>query len=457
MWALAHKLYPVCRSITGDGVRWTLREIARQLPLDIREVPSGTAVLDWTVPDEWNIRAAHITDSRGRRIVDFADHSLHVVSYSVPVSRRMTLAELRPHLHSLPDQPDLIPYKTSYYRPTWGFCLPHRVVEGLLEDTYEVVVDSTLAPGSLTYGEALIRGETDEEVLLSAHVCHPSLANDNCSGLALLAWLGRHLGRSRRRYSYRLLFAPGTIGSIAWLAANPEKVGRIRHAMTLSNVGDGGGPTYKRSRRGNADIDRAAALVLAGAGPEARIEDFSPYGYDERQYCSPGFDIPAGAFQRSRWGTFPEYHTSADDMTLVRPEHLERSLHLVCRMLDVVEGDQVLRSTMPYGEPQLGRRGLYDGPDGRPLPEPVRMALLWVMSLAGGRHSLIAMAERSRLPFHMLRSAADGLLAKGLLVADNGPGADCRAEVVRAGRRWVRRAKARRGPGPRSGRPARAK
>jgi aminopeptidase-like protein len=416
MHALAGRLYPIGRSITGNGVRQTLAELSRLVPIEMHEVASGTPVLDWTVPPEWNVTQAHITDSRGRRIVDLAEHSLHIVGYSMPVRARMTLAELRPHLHSLPEQPDLIPYRTSYYREAWGFCLPHRLLEALPDESYDVVIDATLGPGALTYGEALFRGESPDEVLLSAHVCHPSLANDNCSGLALLASLGRLLAGRRNRLSYRILFAPGTIGAIAWLARNREgAVRRIRHGLVVSNVGDGGGPTYKRSRRGNADIDRAAALVLREAGGNPRLLDFAPYGYDERQYCSPGFDLAVGAFQRSRWGEFPEYHTSADNLDFIRPEHLERSLHLIAGMLDVLEGDWTPVSTMPWGEAQLGRRGLYDDAEGRPLPEEERMAYLWVMNLADGATSLLAMAERSGLSFPAIRAAAARLAGTGLL------------------------------------------
>lgn len=416
MYALAARLYPINRSITGDGVRATLAELQRLLSLAVHEVASGTQVLDWTVPLEWNIRAAHITDAQGRRVVDFVDHNLHVVGYSVPVDRHMSLAELKFHLHSLPDQPDLIPYRTSYYRESWGFCLAHRQLEALGSGTYHVVIDATLAPGSLTYGELYLPGESTDEVLLSAHACHPSLANDNCSGLALLAWLARHLASKRRRLSYRILFAPGTIGAITWLARNRDTVSRIRHGLVISNVGDGGGPTYKRSRQGRASIDRAAALVLGAAGVGASILEFSPYGYDERQYCSPGFDLAVGSFQRSRWGEFPEYHTSADNLDLIGAEHLERSLRLIAGTLDVLEGDGMFAATMPYGEPQLGRRGLYDGADGRPLPDTVRMAMLWVLNLADGRHSLIDMAERSGVDFASLRLATDRLLAANLLV-----------------------------------------
>lgn len=416
MYALAARIYPLNRSITGNGVRATLSELQRLVPLAVHEVPTGTKVLDWTVPREWNIRGAYIADSGGRRIVDVADHNLHVVNYSVPVRARMTLAELQPHLHSLPGKPDLIPYVTSFYSDAWGFCLPHSLRTSLAEDTYEVVVDTTLADGSLTYGELLIEGESADEVLLHAHICHPSLANDNCSGLALLATLAHRLAARRNRLSYRVVFVPGTIGAITWLSRNRECAARVRHGLVLSNVGDGGGPNYKRSRRGNAAIDRAATLVLTGA--TASLRDFAPTGYDERQYCSPGFDLPVGLFQRSHFHEFPEYHTSADNLDFIKPEHLETSLRLIAGMLDIVDGDCVLRNTAPYGEPQLGRRGLYVGSDGLALTSEQRLAQAWVLNLADGHHSLLDMAERSGLPFSALRSAADRLDAAGLVVPD---------------------------------------
>ena len=425
LYALASDLFPICRSITGDGVRQTLRRLQAHVgagvDFAVHEVPSGTDVFDWTVPREWNVRDAYIANSRGERIVDFAASNLHVVSYSTPVRAKLSLKELNAHLHSLPEQPDLIPYRTAYYQPDWGFCLPHRQRLALPDATYEVVIDAAFSDGGLTYGEFFKPGDTAGEILLSAHVCHPSLANDNCAGLALLAHLARHLAAKRTRYSYRILFAPGTIGAITWLARNKEAATRIKHGLVVSNVGDGGGPTYKRSRRGNAEIDRAAALVLAHSGLAARrILDFSPYGYDERHYCSPGFDLAVGSFQRSCWGTFPEYHTSADNLDFIRPEHLASSFRLVAEMLDVLEGNATLRNLNPYCEPQLGKRGLYSSPGGAALPHDARMGLLWVLNLSDGRYSLLDIAERSGLGFGLIRESADRLLAAGLLAVEPG-------------------------------------
>ncbi len=417
IYALASELYPICRSITGNGVRATLRLLGAHIGIQVHEVPTGTPAFDWTVPREWNIRAAHVKDSSGRTIVDFSNSNLHVMSYSTPVRARMSLAELRTHLHSLPQQPDLIPYRTSYYTENWGFCLPHRQLAALPEDTYEVVIDSTLEDGSLTYGEYLHRGESEDEVLLSAHVCHPSLANDNCSGLALLTHLAKRLAGTRTRYSYRFLFAPGAIGALVWLSRNEDRIGRIRHGLVLSCVGDGGGPTYKRSRRGDAEIDRAMAHVLKHSGHNATILEFSPYGYDERQYCSPGFDLPVGLFQRSRFGAFPEYHTSADNLDFIAPEHLESSYEMISGLIAVLEDNLTFRNTSPKGEPQLGKRGLYGAIGGDKDSAAGIMAMLWVLNLSDGRHSLLDIAERAELPFATVRDTAAVLLQHGLLQA----------------------------------------
>ncbi len=311
----AAELYPICRSITGDGIRRTLALIANRIPLQTAEVPTGTRVFDWTVPKEWNIRDAYIKAPGGKRVVDFRQCNLHVMNYSSPVHATMPLSELRPHLFTIPEQPEWIPYRTSYYQEGWGFCLSHNQMLALEDGEYEVCVDSTLESGSLTYGECYLPGSSTDEVLISAHACHPSLANDNLSGLDCgdLLW--------RRRYPNGIiitrigsLFVPGTIGAITWLAQNRESVGRIRHGLVLTCIGDAGGFHYKKSRRGNAEIDRAAAHVLRHHGEPCEVLEFSPYGYDERQYCSPGFNLPVGCLMRSVWASFPEYHTSADNL-----------------------------------------------------------------------------------------------------------------------------------------------
>jgi aminopeptidase-like protein len=416
IFALAAKLYPICRSITGDGVRETLREIGTHIQLEVHEVPTGTAIFDWTIPREWNIRDAYIKNEQGEKIVDFASSNLHVVSYSVPVRRQVSLTELKKHLHTLPEQPDLIPYRTSYYIESWGFCMSHRQFESLRDETFEVVIDSSLEDGFLTYGEYLHKGETEEEFLLSAHVCHPSLANDNCSGVALLTQLAKRMAGLRTRYSYRFLFAPGTIGAITWLSRNESKSQRIRHGLVVAMVGDRGGPTYKKSRRGNAAIDRVIAHVLHHSGFNSTVIDFSPYGYDERQFCSPGFNLPVGLFQRSRFGQIPQYHTSADNLEFISADHLAKSYELIASTVDIIENDSTYRNTIPRCEPQLGRRGLYrvNGQDRD--AEAANLALLWILNLSDGSHSLLDIAERANLPFSAVFKTARLLQQHGLLV-----------------------------------------
>ena len=414
IFAFAARIFPICRSITGDGVRQTLREIGSHLPLEVREVPTGTEAFDWTIPREWNIRDAYIKDGAGHKIVDFAQSNLHVMSYSVPVRKRVSRAELKEHVHTLPEQPDLIPYRTSYYADDWAFCMTHRQFEGLAEDAYDVVIDSSVNSGSLTYGEYLHKGETDEEFLLSAHVCHPSLANDNCSGVALLTHLARRMAGLRTRLSYRFLFAPGTIGAIAWLAGNEDKIGRIKHGLVVSMVGDGGGPTYKKSRGGDAAIDRAMAHILRHSGLTPTIEDFSPYGYDERQYCSPGFNLPVGLFQRSKYGTIPQYHTSADNLAFIKSQYLLESYDAIVKTIGVIENDAVYTNTLPRCEPQLGKRGLYRRIGGKDIATE-NMAMLWVLNFSDSTHSLLDIAERSKLPFEIVLRATRLLEARGLL------------------------------------------
>jgi aminopeptidase-like protein len=424
LFSFAAEIYPICRSITGEGVRETLRAIGKYIDLEVHEVPSGTAVFDWSIPREWNIRDAYIKNERGEKVIDFAQSNLHVMSYSVPVRRLLSLAELKQHIYTLPDQPDLIPYRTSYYAENWAFCMPHRLFESLTEGTYEVVIDSTLTDGSLSYGEYLHRGETEDEFLFSAHVCHPSLANDNCSGIALLAHLAKRMMGLRTRYSYRFLFAPGTIGAITWLSRNEEHFRRIKHGLVLSMVGDAGGPTYKKSRRGDCAIDRAVIHTLRHSGLTPTILDFSPYGYDERQYCSPGFNLPVGLFQRSQYGQIPEYHTSADDLDFIAPDHLSLSYRLIAETLEAIENDVVYRNTMPKCEPQLGRRGLYRAIGGDKDAAAANMAMLWVLNLSDGKHSLLDIAERAGLPFAVIRRYAQLLQRSGLLApcVDSSPG-----------------------------------
>jgi len=416
MHALIAELYPICRSITGDGLRETLRRLEAYIPLTIHEVASGTKVLDWTVPREWNIRDAYVKNSRGERVVDFRRSNLHVLNYSVPVRRTVSLAELRAHCFTLPEHPDWIPYRTSYYEEAWGFCLTHRQLQTLPDDEYEVVIDSTLAPGHLTYGELVLPGETTDEILVSCHACHPSMCNDNLSGVAVATYLARTLGEGpRRRHTYRFLFIPGTIGSITWLARNEDVVPRIKHGLVLASVGDAGGLHYKASRRGTADIDRAVAHVLHHTGRPFETMPFTPYGYDERQYCSPGYDLAVGCLSRTPYARYPEYHTSADDLDFVRPESLADSYATTLAVCDVLDGNETYVNQCPKGEPQLGRRGLYQAIGGRSQTRGSELALLWLLNLSDGCHSLLDIAERAGLPFPEIRRSADALLLHRLL------------------------------------------
>jgi aminopeptidase-like protein len=414
MHAFIADLFPVCRSITGEGIRETLRRVGDRIPLVIHEVPSGTAVLDWTVPKEWNIRDAFIKNGRGERVVDFKRSNLHVVNYSAPFSGRLSLAELRARLHTLPEHPDWVPYRTSYYKEDWGFCLSQRQLESLTDGEYEVCIDSSLQDGRLTYGECYLPGEVSEEVLLSCHACHPSLCNDNLSGIAVAVYLASHLASGHGRYSYRFLFIPGTIGSITWLAQNESAVQRVRHGLVISCVGGPGAFTYKKSRQGSAEIDRAVIHVLRHSGQPHEVVDFSPHGYDERQFCSPGFNLPVGSLTRTPHGQFPEYHTSADNLEFVTPASLSGALAVYMEIVSLLEDNRRYVNKFPKGEPQLGRRGVYPSTGGRSLDDD-HMAMLWVLNLSDERHTLLDIAEKSRLPFATIRRAAQMLSEHGLL------------------------------------------
>jgi aminopeptidase-like protein len=415
MHALVERLYPLCRSITGDGVRATLGVLAESIPLTMHEIPTGTPVLDWTVPKEWNIHDAYVADLEGRRVIDFNKSNLHVLGYSVPVHTRMTLAALREHLHTLPDQPDLVPYRTSYYKETWGFCLSKNTLDSLPDGEYEVVIDSTLADGSLTYAEHVVPGRVSDEVLVSCHVCHPSLANDNLAAIAVAVELAKRLAEAHPYYTYRFLFAPGTIGSITFLAQAAERVERIKHGLVLACAGDSGSLTYKRSRRGDAEIDKVAAHVLTSSGRPHEIIDFSPYGYDERQFCSPGFNLGVGCLTRTPYAAYPEYHTSADNLNFVLPDALLDTLETVWEILAVLEENRCYVNLSPFGEPQLGNRGLYDTLGGRSDTKEAQLAMLWVLNLSDGQHSLVDIAERATLPFDAISVAANALRDVGLL------------------------------------------
>jgi len=436
----ARELYPICRSITGNGLRRTLTMIQNRVPLQTTEVPSGTQVFDWKVPKEWNIRDAFIRSANGKRVVDFQKCNLHVMNYSVPVHSIMPLNELKTHLFSIPEKPDCIPYRTSYYKEDWGFCLSHSQLQALEDGEYEVCIDSTLENRSLTYGECYLPGQTTDEVLISCHACHPSLANDNLSGLTVATHLAEFLAGRDLRYSYRFVFIPGTIGAITWLARNFEAAQRIRHGLVLTCIGDKGRFHYKKSRRGNTEIDRAVMHVLTHQTDAPEFLEFSPYGYDERQYCSPGFNLPVGCLMRSVWGTFPEYHTSADNLEFIHADKLAESLRVCAAVLDVLEDNHRYCNLNPHCEPQLGKRGLYRPTGGGTIEEELN-ARLWVLNLSDGDHSLLDIADRSKIAFPMIRDAAELLHQSGLLsvvsesVADGKSSPEAAAPSVAVARR----------------------
>lgn len=416
IYGLIEKLYPICRSITGEGVRETLRIIQQIIPLKIHEVPTGTQVFDWKVPKEWNINDAYVKNSQGIKVIDFKRSNLHILNYSIPIHQKISLVELKRHLFTLPEYPDWIPYRTSYYKENWGFCVTHNQFISLEDDQYEVLIDSSLEQGHLTYGEYYIEGESLDEVLISCHLCHPSLCNDNLSGIAVSTFLAKSLTDSCRRYSYRFLFVPGTIGPITWLALNEEKANRIKYGLVLALLGDSGMVTYKKSRQDNAEIDRIVAHVLRQSGECYKIIEFSPYGYDERQYCSPGFDLPVGSLTRTPYGCYPEYHTSADDLKLVQPKALVDSLLKCNSIVEIIENNYFYLNQNPKCEPQLGRRGLYQEIGGDAKGREMEMALLWVLNFSDGVYSLLDIAERAGLYFSILEKAAQLLEKYGLLI-----------------------------------------
>ncbi|MBV8955742.1 MAG: DUF4910 domain-containing protein [Solirubrobacterales bacterium] len=414
-YELMRRLFPLCRSLTGSGVRATFDILQEYIQLSRSEVPSGTRACDWRVPDEWNVREAYIVGPDGTRVVDFQRSNLHVVSYSEPVRAVLPLEELRPHLHTLPDRPDVVPYRTSYYERTWGFCLSHRQLLELEPGDYEVVIDATLAPGHLTYAESKLDGRRQEEILISTYVCHPSLANDNLSGIVVATMLAKQLAERPRRHSYRFVFAPGTIGPLTWLERNRTRLELIRHGLTVACIGDDGPLTYKRSRRGDAEVDRAAEVALRDSGTPYRVLEFEPWGGDERQFCSPGFDLPLGAMMRTAHAAYPGNHTSADGLDRIHPRSLTVSIETCLAILEILDTNLTCINLAPDGEPQLGRRGLYRSAGGAVATPAEERAMLWVLNQSDGSRTLLDIAYRSGLPYATIARAAERLRCAGLL------------------------------------------
>lgn len=417
MHALMSELFPICRSITGKGVHQTLNIIKKEIPLSIHKVPSGTTVFDWQVPKEWNINDAYIKNLAGEKIIDFANSNLHVLNYSIPVAKSVSLNELKDHLHTLPEHPDWIPYRTSYYKEDWGFCLTHNQFLKLKDKVYEVFIDSSLSEGHLTYGEYYIAGELPDEVLISTRICHPSMCNDNLSGICVATYLAKELRRKKLRYSYRFLFIPGTIGAITWLFLNEPKVKNIKHGLVISLLGDDRGFTYKRSRLGNTEIDQVVEAVLKTKTANHTILNFSPYGDDERQFCSPGFNLPVGCLMRTPFGEYPEYHTSADNLKFVKPKALETSLQIIDNIIFTLEANKKYLNVNPKCEVQLGKRGLYNLVGGENLNKNFQLAFLWVLNYSDGSHSLLDISMESGIDFEIIHLAAGKLFEQRLLAA----------------------------------------
>jgi len=415
MYNFIKESYPICRSITGNGVRETLHLIQKYIPIEIHECPTGTKVYDWNIPKEWNIKDAYVKNSQGEKIIDFKKSNLHVLNYSVPIKKKMQLTELKEHLFTLSDQPDLIPYLTTYYNENWGFCLSHNQFEKLQDDIYEVVIDSTLKEGHLTYGEYFLQGNQEDEILISCYVCHPSLCNDNLSGISLVTLLAKKLSSMKLRYSYRFLFIPETIGAITWLCLNEKKILKIKQGLVVTCLGDSGKSTYKKSRDGNAEIDKIMEKVLLESNDQYEILEFWPSGSDERQFSSPGFNLKIGSLMRSVYGRFKEYHTSADNLDFVKPEYLEDSFKKYLKALSILEHNRIYRNLNPKCEPQLGKRGLYSLIGGKKHEGVDKMAVMWILNLSDGKNTLLDISYKSKIDFYQIKKAADVLYEKKLL------------------------------------------
>ncbi len=414
MGSLIEELFPICRSITGDGVRETLSIIKQHIPITIHEVKSGTKVFDWEIPDEWNIRDAYVEDEQGNRVIDFKKSNLHVVGYSVPVDKWVTLAELQEHLHSLPDQPNAIPYVTSYYKKRWGFCIAHKDRLNLKDGKYRVVIDSTLEPGSLTYGEYIIPGETEEEVFLSTYICHPSMANNELSGPVVATFIARWLQSNPRKYTYRLVFIPETIGSLTYLSKHLDTLRKqVVVGFNLSCLGDDKAYSYKTSRYGNTMADKIARNVLSFVDPNYVKYPFLGGGSDERQYCSPGVDLPLVTLCRSKYGHYPEYHTSLDNLDFVSEKGLSGGYNLVRNCIFAIEHNKTYQGIC-IGEPQLGKRGLYPDVSTKTSGGSVETMMDFI-AYADGTNDLLDISEIIHKPVWEIVPIAERLYDAGLI------------------------------------------
>lgn len=415
LYHLIKDLYPIGRSLTGDGNRKTLDILKQNISIEVHEVTSGTQVFDWTIPKEWNINAAYIKDSQGNLVVSLQNSALHVVGYSIPINKTISFDELKHHLFTLPEYPDWIPYRTSYYQESWGFCLSQNQLLEMKDDIYEVCIDSYLKDGSLTYGEYYIPGQISDEVLISCNICHPCMADENLSAIAICTILAKQLSLFSLRYSYRFLFSPATIGPITWLALNEHQTFRIKHGLVLTFLGDSKPFVYKKTRRDNSEIDEVLSHLLQESNKDYQIIDFFPYGYDERQFCSPGFNIAMGSFMRSQHGTFPEYHTSADNLDFINPINLAESFSICWAALHTLENNKFYLNQAPKCEPQLGKRGIYQGLGSDENQREKEMAILWILNLSDGEHNLLNISKRSGIRFDTIHHVAKLLCKHNLL------------------------------------------
>jgi aminopeptidase-like protein len=431
---LIKELFPICRSITGNGVRETLSIIKEIIPeLKIFEVKSNTKVFDWDVPKEWNINDAYIKNSKNEKIIDFKKSNLHVLNYSIPINCKLSLAELKKHIFTNKDQPNLIPYRTSYYKENWGFCMSEKQFKSLEEDTYEIVIDSSLENGSLTYGELFLKGQNPEEILLTCYVCHPSMCNDNLSGTCLLTHLSNAMSKMKLKYSYRFLFIPETIGAIVWLSKNQNSLSNIKFGIVATCVGDRGKITFKKTKNGNSLIDKITEETLTNSKKPYKIVDFFPWGSDERQFSSPGINIPMASIMRTMYSQFPEYHTSGDNLDFMSSESLEDSFGLYLEIIKQIESheslenyekekttidkidDEIYKNLNPFCEPQLGKRGLYEMTGGMQQNSITKNAIFWILNFSDGNYSLRKISELAGINYIEIKKSAELLVKENLL------------------------------------------
>ena len=408
IYRLCVELYPICRSITGDGVRKTLNLLKRHLPnLNIFEVPSGTQVFDWTIPEEWNINDAYIIDPNGRKIVDFNQSNLHVIGYSTPVNKTVSLDQLQDHLYSLPNQPDAIPYITSYYQKRWGFCITHKQRQTLIPGNYQVYIDSSHTNGYLTYGELILPGESTDEIFLSTYICHPSMANNELSGPAVTTFIAKWLGKfENRRFTYRIIFIPETIGSITYLSRHlPEMKDKVQAGFNITCIGDDRAYSCLTSRYGNTVADRIVCHVLAHLHPNHKQYSYLDRASDERQYCSPGVDLPVASIMRTKYGAYPEYHTSLDDLGLISPEGLYGGFEVVKLCIQSLEKNHYYQTKL-LCEPQLGKRGLYPTLSTKDSQTMVR-DMMNLIAYCDGTNDLLNIAEIINVPIWKLFDLVD--------------------------------------------------